>query len=248
MSTPRWESPPLRPLLGAEEVHVWCVPLDPPEEEVRRCAALLSPDEQARAARFRFEKHRREFTVGRGMLRTLLGRYLDADPRRLEFGYGPHGKPVLASGGLRFNLSHSGSLALYAVARERELGVDIEEHRPLDDAEQIAERFFSRAENEAFRALPPELRNEAFFLCWTRKEAYIKAIGEGLSLPLHEFDVSLAPGEPARLLGARDAAQALRWTLRGLDPAPGYAAAIVVEGSGWELACWRWGPETVRGA
>lgn len=240
----RWDPPPLGPELDGSGVHVWSAPLDPPEEAVFRCASLLAPDERARADRFRFERHRRQFTVARGVLRTLLGRYLEVDPRILEFRYASHGKPELggrfAGSGLRFNLSHSGEVALYAFTRGREVGVDVEHVHPLDDAVHIAERFFSAAENAAFRALPAEVKEEAFFLCWTRKEAYIKAIGEGLSLPLHEFDVSLAPGEPARLLGAVDPAQAHRWTLRELDPAPGYAGAIVVEGAEWELSCWRW--------
>ncbi|HEU0079761.1 MAG TPA: 4'-phosphopantetheinyl transferase superfamily protein [Longimicrobiaceae bacterium] len=237
---------PPRPLRLADDVvHVWAAPLDPPADAIRRCAALLAPDERARADRFRFERDRRRFTVARGVLRTLLGRYLDADPRGIAFRYESHGKPVLdgasAAHGIRFNVSHSGEMALYALARGRELGVDVEEVRRMDDGLDIAVRFFSEAEVAAFRSLPEEIRDDAFFNCWTRKEAYIKAVGEGLSFPLHVFDVSLAPGEPARLLASRDPRQAERGSLRGLpDPAPGYRAAIVVEGEGWELACLRW--------
>lgn len=245
MSSPalHWGPPPPRPVLEGA-VHVWCAPLDPAPEAVLHYRTLLAPDERTRADRFRFDQHRRHFTVARGILRTLLGRYLDVDPRRVEFGYGSHGKPSLggsfADSGLQFNVSHSGELALYAVSLGRELGVDIEHVHPMDDAVEIAERFFSASENVVFRSLPATAREEAFFNCWTRKEAYIKAVGEGLSFPLHAFDVSLAPGEPARLLGARDAEQAARWTLRGLDPAPGYKAALVVEGDGWGLECWGW--------
>lgn len=214
---------------------------------VQRYASLLSPEEWGRARRFRFERDRRRFTVARGVLRTLLGQYLGIDSRSIEFSYASHGKPFLAGAlsaqRLYFNVSHSGELALYAIAREREVGVDIELVHTIDDAQQIAERFFSLAENAALRALPAEVKEEAFFTCWTRKEAYIKALGEGLSLPLHEFDVSLTPGEPARFLGAVDREHALRWTLRELDPAPGYVAALVAEGSGWEVTCWRWEDE-----
>ncbi|MBV9772452.1 MAG: 4'-phosphopantetheinyl transferase superfamily protein [Gemmatimonadetes bacterium] len=242
-ATLNWGPPPPRPALEGG-VHVWCAPLDPPAHVVGRYRALLAVDEGARADRFRFEQHRRQFVVARGVLRTLLGRYLSVDPRRLEFRYGSHGKPELAGAfaesGIRFNVSHSGELALYAVSRGRELGVDIEHVHPMDDGVDIAERFFSAAENVVFRALAVSEREEAFFNCWTRKEAYIKAVGEGLSFPLHAFDVSLAPGEPARLLGARDEEQAARWTLRELDPAPGYKAALVVEGEGWETECWSW--------
>lgn len=241
---PGWDAPPPSPALG-DDVQVWAAPLDPSAEVIRSHAALLAPDERARAERFRFERDRRRFVVARGVLRTLLGRYLGTDPRRVAFRYESHGKPALGEGfggqGIHFNVSHSGEMALYAFARGRELGVDVEEVRPMEDGLEIAERFFSPAEVAAFRALPAEIRDEAFFNCWTRKEAYIKAVGEGLSFPLHVFDVSLAPGEPARLLASRDAKQAERWSLQGLpDPAPGYRAAIVVEGEGWELACWRW--------
>ncbi|HEX2093753.1 MAG TPA: 4'-phosphopantetheinyl transferase superfamily protein [Longimicrobiaceae bacterium] len=240
-----WGDPAARPALEEGEVHVWCAPLDPPEESVRRYRELLATDELARVDRFRFDRDRRRSTVARGVLRMLLGRYLAESPRRVEFRYESHGKPVLAGGpadrGVRFNVSHSGELALFAFTRGRELGVDVELVHSIEDAEQIAERFFSAAENAVFRSLPAELREEAFFNCWTRKEAYIKAVGEGLSFPLHVFDVSLAPGEPARLLDSRDPEQAERWSLYGLpDPAPGYKAALVVEGSGCEVACWRW--------
>jgi 4'-phosphopantetheinyl transferase len=240
-----WGRAPDAPAAGEGEVHVWSAPLDPPEEAVRLYGALLAPDERARAERFRFERDRRRFTVARGVLRSMLGRYLELDPRRVEFLYESHGKPALAGeaagAGLRFNVSHSGEMALYAVSGGRELGVDVEEVRSMEDGLDIAERFFSASEVAAFRALPAELRDDAFFNCWTRKEAFIKAVGEGLSFPLHVFDVSLAPGEPARLLASRDPDQAERWSLRGLpDPAPGYRAAVVVEGEGWSLRCWRW--------
>ena len=246
-----WEAPPDAPGLADGEVHVWAAPLDPSAEAIRSHAALLAPDERARADRFRFDRDRRRFTVARGVLRTLLGRYLEVDPRRVAFRYESHGKPALggelAAHGLRFNVSHSGEMALFAFTAGRDLGVDVEEVRPMEDGLDIAERFFSQAEVEAFRALPAEIRDDAFFNCWTRKEAYIKAVGEGLSFPLHVFDVSLAPGEPARLLASRDPQQAERWSLRGLpDPAPGYRAAIVVEGEGWDLACWRWDEPAVR--
>lgn len=244
-----WGAPPPAPELADGVVHVWAAPLDPPADTVRRRAALLAPDERARADRFRFDRDRRRFTVARGVLRSLLGRYLGTDPRSVAFRYESHGKPVLgdafAAHGIRFNVSHSGEMALYAFARGRELGVDVEEVRRMEDGLDIAERFFSEAEVAAFRALPEEIRDDAFFNCWTRKEAYIKAVGEGLSFPLHVFDVSLAPGEPARLLASRDPQQAERWSLRGLpDPAPGYRAAIVVEGEGWDVACWRWDDAT----
>jgi hypothetical protein len=153
-----WASPPVAPELADGMVHVWAAPLDPPADTIRRSEALLAPDERARADRFRFERDRRRFTVARGVLRTLLGRYLGTDPRGVAFRYESHGKPVLgepfAERGIRFNVSHSGEMALYAFARGRELGVDVEEVRRMDDGLDIAERFFSEAEVAAFRALP----------------------------------------------------------------------------------------------
>ena len=241
-SVATWSPPPPSLALGDDEVHVWRAELDPATEVIERLQQTLAADERERADHFYFERDRRHFTVARGVLRALLGRYLGEEPNRLRFNYSPHGKPALATDGdLRFNLSHSHGLALYAFARGRELGIDLERHRPDVADEGIAERFFSRAEVEALQALPRELRPEGFFNCWTRKEAYIKARGEGLSLALDRFDVSLAPGEPAALLSLRGNLQeAARWSLRALAPGAGYAAALAVEGQGWELKCWRW--------
>ena len=167
----------------------------------------------------------------------------DQDPQYLRFTYGPRGKPALATDmgavSLRFNVSHSHGLALYAMTRGRELGVDVERIRPEIVQEQVAERFFSPREVTTLRALPVPLQATAFFACWTRKEAYIKATGEGLALPLDQFDVSLAPGEPAALLRtAWDPQEAPRWTMQDLDPAPGYRAAVAVAGHDWRLTCW----------
>lgn len=179
----------------------------------------------------------------------MLGRYLNIPPEQLRFCYGPYGKPGLAedSSGvpIRFNMSHSHELALYAVTREREVGIDIEYRREDFASEQIAQQFFSHGEVAALRALPAQAQVEAFFNCWTRKEAYIKATGQGLSLPLDQFDVSLAPGEQAALLSRQDQPQeASRWTLQELAPGDGYAAAVAVEGSGWQLNCWQWPNES----
>jgi 4'-phosphopantetheinyl transferase len=183
--------------------------------------------------------------VARGLLRAILGRYLGCSPADVRFCYGPRGKPALndARGGeaLRFNLSHSRGIALYAVTRGREVGVDVEAIRPEVEIASVARRVFSPSERATLHSLPPELQSEAFFNGWTRKEAFIKATGEGLARPLDEFDVSIAPGEPARLLATQpDADEAARWTLRELLPGPGYRAAVAVEGTGWRLAYWRW--------
>jgi len=229
--------------LPPQEVHVWRASLDQPAL-LADFFATLSPDEQKRAARFHFQKDREHYTAARGLLRAILSRYLKLDPADLAFGYSSYGKPYLAGeqpDGVRFNISHSHGLALLAFARGRDLGVDVEFVRPDIAEEEIAERFFSAAEVAALRALPASRQAEGFFNCWTRKEAYIKARGEGLSLPLDQFDVSLAPGEPAALLCTRVAVNdASRWSMVKLKPGAGFKAALVVEGRDWQLRCWQW--------
>jgi 4'-phosphopantetheinyl transferase len=221
------------------EVHVVTLDLDQDGADEERFAALLSADERARSQRFRFARDRRRFIVGRGTLRLILGRYLGAQPARLSFRYGPHGKPALeGDSALRFNLSHSQGLALYALAMEHEVGVDMERIQPLPDLEDIARSCFAEGEIAALWALPEAQRLHAFFACWTRKEAFIKAIGDGLSFPLDRFDVSLVPGAPARLLRVEgDPGEASRWTLAALHPAPGYAAALAVRMQGMRPRC-----------
>jgi 4'-phosphopantetheinyl transferase len=236
--------------LGNDEVHVWQAALDHRPSEVDSLLNTLAEDEQQRAGRFYFPIDRERFIVARGVLREILGLYLNRAAQSVSFRYGSHGKPALAeqSNGntTHFNMSHSHGVALYAVARGREVGIDLEFIRESVEVEQIAERFFSRREIAMLRALPVSLRKYAFFLCWTRKEAYIKARGEGLSLPLDEFDVSLIPGEPAALLRTQtDPDEALRWSLQGLSPGPGFVSALAVEGHDWSLSCWQW-PRPLR--
>jgi 4'-phosphopantetheinyl transferase len=226
-------------------VHVWRVALDVPPSRVEPLAALLSAEEQARASRFVFDRDRVRFTVARGALRTILAAYLDGSAHALAFEYTAHGKPFLrlASGrpDIRFNVSHAGSVALVGAALGREIGVDVERLREDVATGAIAERFFSPAEVDALRALPEDARCAGFFNCWTRKEAYVKARGEGLSMPLSVFDVSLAPGEPAALLAVRgDPLERARWSLEALAPRTGYVGAVAVEGTGWRLRCWEW--------
>jgi 4'-phosphopantetheinyl transferase len=224
--------------LAADEVHVWCASLAQPAADY---AALLSADEQARARRFRFEREQRRFTVGRGILRLLLGRYLDFPAEKLQFAYDPHGKPALAADPqTRFNLSNSGELALYAFTLNHDLGVDLEQIHPLPDAEQLAERYFSPRERAELVVLPASQRLEAFFSGWTRKEAWLKARGDGLTYPLDQFSVVLTPEKPAQLLETKDGTPA-RWSLQALTPAPGYVGALAVDGHAWRLAQWRVG-------
>jgi len=240
--TPAWAPGPVRPTLRAGDVHVWLGDLDVRDSE--RARVYLSPDESARADGFCFARDRHRYAAARGLLREMLALYLDLEPEAVRFAYGPRGKPALASAtpdALRFNVSHSGGLAILAFALGREVGVDIEVERPLADAETIAARFFSRREASELMRLPEPERQAAFFRCWTRKEAFIKATGDGLSRPLDAFDVEFRAGEPARLLrveGDLEAAQ--RFYLLGLEPAPGFAAALAVERRPRRVERWTW--------
>jgi 4'-phosphopantetheinyl transferase len=220
--------------LQTGEVHVWQRRLECPPLEVEFYRQVLSPDEVTRARRFRFDSDRNEFIVGRGTLRTLLGQYLSVPPNDLHFSYSAFGRPCVvdhkAAAALDFNISHSGGMALLAFARGRQIGVDIERVRQDFMIGEIADRFFSAAERAALRELPEDQRHAAFFRCWTRKEAFIKALGEGLSHPLDQFDVSLNPNTPAALLATRpDANEAQRWTLWDIEVPYDYVAALVFE-------------------
>jgi 4'-phosphopantetheinyl transferase len=233
--------------LASDEVQVWQAALDEPVPPVEELAATLSPDERARAARFHFERDRRRFVACRGILRAILAPHAGVAADGVRFRYGPRGKPALettASGrGIRFNVSHSDGIALYALTRGREVGVDVERIRPVEGADRIAERFFSVPEREALREVPFTARLDAFFTCWTRKEAYVKARGEGLGYPLDAFAVSVAPGTPARLWSAgADEQEIARWSLAALPQAEGYVAALAVEGHGWRLSSAQWPP------
>jgi 4'-phosphopantetheinyl transferase len=232
---------PQAPELAKDEVHVWRARLGLPSPQIDRLRALLSEDEQHRAERFRGAEHAPHFVAARGLLRVILGLYLDIAPESLGFRYGPQGKPYLAAGdlGLRFNLSHSHGLAYYAIALEREVGIDIERVRAETPCLDLARRFFSKEESAAITALATAERTEAFFRCWTRKEAYIKARGTGLSLPLAQFTVTCLPGVPARLLSTDgDPEQPSRWSLADLRPPSGYVGAVAAEGTGWEIKHW----------
>jgi 4'-phosphopantetheinyl transferase len=210
-------------------VHLWTVLLEASEDNFARALSWLSEQETARAERFRFDRHRRAFIIGRAALRALLARYLGLEAAAIQFVYGPQSKPALADPfcSLRFNASNSGSLAAYAFTTGCEIGVDIEQYRPLCDFESIADRFFSPGETAELLNLSPNEKTAGFFNCWTRKEAFIKAMGGGLSIPLDSFRVTLEPGVPARMVsleGSNEAA--LGWTLHHFDPAPDYAGAI----------------------
>jgi 4'-phosphopantetheinyl transferase len=240
-----WCSPPDSLTLGRDEVHVWRASMKCTAAQVEILKHTLMAEELRRAERYHFKKDREHFIVVRGLLRTILGRYLNTEPGQLRFCYGPHGKPALemepGEDTLSFNLSHSHELCLFAVSRGRELGVDVEYIQAHLAGDQIAERFFSAREVELLRGLPNDLQREAFFIFWTRKEAFIKATGKGLSLPLNQFEVSLVPGKPIVPLSANgDHQETFRWSLQPLVAGSGYAAALCVEGHDWRLKGWQW--------
>ena len=226
-------------------MHVWRAALNLAEAQVAALGACLNAEEQARAGRLRFEDKRRAFVVGRGRLRAILGRYLSLSPQHIQFTYNAQGKPEIAASqanGLQFNLAHSGDLALVAVALARPVGIDLEQLRPVEALDQIVGSYFGPGERAVFQRLPPEQRQPAFFAGWTRKEAYLKARGEGLTLPLDQVEVTLAPGEAPRLLADATCppGTGLTWVLLDLEAAPGYTAALAVPGPPGELFTWQW--------
>jgi 4'-phosphopantetheinyl transferase len=236
-----WELSPKRLELVEEEVHVWRAYLDCEAIDLRQFEGTLSTDEKARANRFSFQRDRDRFIATRGILRELLGRYVNRAPGQLEFDYGPQGKPSLRTDvrpkWAQFNVSHSQGIALLAFSVGRNLGVDVELIREIAGGE-IAEHYFSPQEVTELRSLPPSLQDEGFLLCWTRKEAYIKARGEGLHVPLKSFHVTLTPEKPARLRTT----DGLHWSLHSLRPDARYVGAVVGEGRGWKLRCGSWAP------
>jgi 4'-phosphopantetheinyl transferase len=241
--SPAWPMPAASPRLDRDDVHVWRCWLDQPNGRLDAFSTVLSPEERVRAGRPYRESGRRHAVVARGFLRLVLAGYVGIAAEALEFVYGAKGKPSFAetveNADVRFNLSHSGEVAILAVARGRDLGADVEHLRLISDYANIAARFFSPAENAELLARWSADPMRGFFTCWTRKEAYIKATGMGLSQPLAGFDVAIAPDEPARLLRVeRDASETARWTFGTFEPAPGYLGAVAVEGAGWRLTAW----------
>jgi len=226
------------PRLRANEVHTASFSLAQPPDVLAACEEVLSDEEHDRARKFHFEVHRARFVAGRGLLRFLLGHYLQAHPARLIFSYGANGKPALQGQEhelLHFNLAHSESLALLGITRLGPLGVDVERVRDLPDFEKLVSCFFSVREAAAFARLPPNQRAPAFFNLWTRKEAWLKATGEGIAHRLDKVEVSFLPGEPARLLALPEPNPVSGWTLRDLQPADGFVGALAMRQSRFTL-------------
>ena len=242
--TVEWCAPPSKVVRPAGAVHVWRAELDLEPVSLRRLGQNLSTDERVRAARFRFARDRERFVAARGLLREIVALYLNTAARQLRFGYSAHGKPFLAEvehSNLRFNLSHSLGTMLVAVAYKRQVGVDVEHMRADLAVDEIAETVFSAQEKHALNCFDGEAKRIAFLRLWTRKEAYIKAGGWGMSLPPEHIDVS-APADRAAVLDEPVGRwrTCSRWTLQTLALSPDYAAALAAEGRDWQLACWQW--------
>lgn len=238
-----WRRPPPGLALDPGHVHVWRISFTDARAERATLAATLTEDERARAGRFLRDRDRDAFTITRGALRALLARYTGHPLDAIELGFRARGKPYLTTPPgepVRFNVSHSGDHALLAFARGRELGVDIEQRRPLSDLLPLARLSFSPAEYATLCALPSHDHPTAFYTCWSRKEAFIKATGEGIS-QLNDFDVTLRPDQPAQILRvAGPPSEHARWSLTDLPAIPDYAAAIVVEGQGLDIHAFTW--------
>jgi 4'-phosphopantetheinyl transferase len=215
-------------MVALRDVHIWTARVDAAALSV--LAPTLSPQEQAAAQRFRFEKHRTVYIFAQGVLRDILGRFTGRSPSELRFQTQSYGKPFLVEGTPAFNLSHSGNVVMVAVADEGHIGVDVEQVRPLPDFQGIAESHFTARERRFIVSQPPEDRERAFFRCWTRKEAYIKAVGKGLSIPLHTFDTFISLEEPGLALPATsDAPTVDSWWLADIDAPHGYLAAVTAD-------------------
>ena len=250
LTTAVWITAPTAPVLDDGEVHVWRASLARPFASLGHLRESVSEDELARGSRYVLDRDRRRFLVTRAVLRSILGRYLGMSPAALTFTYGVRGKPALASRAgkdVTFNVSRSHDLAIFAVARSSDVGVDLERIRPVADSDLIAAGSFSPAENAVLRLLPSADRRRAFFACWTRKEAYLKAVGEGLGFPTDRFVVTVHPSEPARLVHVDgDPGAPLRWTLQELAPAAGYLGALAIEEHDPVVRTWSWEELPVR--
>jgi 4'-phosphopantetheinyl transferase len=238
-----WQIPETCRTLDEGDVHVFTFRLNPPAEVRESLATYLSEEESARAARFRFERDRHRFVVGRGVLRSVLGEYVEAPPEKIQFHYNAQGKPMLrpemSNGRLHFNLAHSEDIAVLGITRAGQVGVDVERVRPLPDFDELVKQFFSPRESEEFLKLSEVEKPEAFFNLWTRKEAWLKATGEGIAHSLHLVEVSFLPGQSARLLSIPARLRANPdWLLHPLYPARDFAAAVAVNAKQAQFKCW----------
>lgn len=242
---PSWNAPPTQLLLSRKDVHIWRAALDLPSKSVRELKGSLSINERLKAERFSFERDKSQFVAARGILRLILSSYLSVEPGAIQFSFEKNGKPrlqnVFGKTDIQFNLSHSQGLALYVFTLGHEVGVDIEYIREISEMEQIVEQFFSVRERVFFSTLPASQKQETFFNWWTRKEAFMKATGDGLSYPLDMLDVSAGAAKSVKLLRTvGDVKEGPRWLMWDVRPAEGFMGAVMVEGGGWDVQCWQW--------
>jgi 4'-phosphopantetheinyl transferase len=241
-----WDPPPARRQLTGMDIHIWAAPLNQSAEPISSLELTLSPGERERAKKFHFERDQNRFITGRAILRALLGSYLGMAAEKLDFVYGPNGKPALANlsgpNPLHFNLAHAGDLMVVALTRACAVGVDVEPVRPLGDVESIAARFFSDNEATKLKQLPRDQQPEAFFNLWTRKEAWLKATGDGLSDEMiRQIEVSFLPGETPRVIAVAGNPQtAPSWTLKEFIPATGFIMALAAPAKDLKFSCWQW--------
>lgn len=240
---PIWKKPPLELKLLGNELHLWIAQIDLPYENVLGMVDYLSSDEVLRAKSYAFSKDRERFIICRGILRTLLGKYLNADPRSLKFSYTYYGKPSVCNSHINFNISHSGQLCLYAFSSRNQIGIDIEQIRYDFDEFDLAEKFFSQKETFLLKMQPTQLRKKAFFNVWTRKEAFIKAVGEGLSIGLDSFSVPVEPYYSEEFLCIDSSLRNTSWKsyiLKILSSGENYSSAVVMMEMPEEIKYWKW--------
>ena len=233
------------PPVAPAEIHVWRINLLCPLAEIARLQNVLSAAEKKQSARYHFAHDQRRFIVRRAVLRQLLAAQLGLHPEEIKIDSANFQKPKIAatqnSDGLRFSSSHSADWALIALAQNRDVGVDVEQHRPLPDAGDLVRNSFSDFEIAEFERLPEPARTEGFFNCWTRKEAFVKAIGLGLAYSLKKFSVTLAPGRPAALVDvAGDSVARKKWLMASLNVAPAHSAALFFEAGPSAIRCFAW--------
>jgi 4'-phosphopantetheinyl transferase len=245
-----WGLAPIQIGSGSDETHLWMAELASPILPICELAGFLSEDEEKRFERFRSDRDRRRFVACRGILRALVGCYLGLDPGAVEFEYGPYGKPGVKQGDgqdLHFSVSHSDDIALYALTWRRGIGVDVEHLRPVPLADKIVESCFTPRERAAYAALSPAKRKEAFFHAWTCKEACLKAIGVGLSVPLQSVEVLFGEEDAAEVRWLeKESEKTAPWIVHAFEPKRNYAAAVAVEGSGCRLRFWEWGAAVAK--
>src|SRR5215203_285073 len=237
-----WLNSPDNLILSEDEAHIWRADLDLNESVQSSFLKLLSPDEINRAKRFRFAQDSQNFINARGILRLLIGKYLEINPAEISFQYSEFGKPSIANNhSLQFNISHSRNIALFAFTKKFNIGVDVEFVNPNIEVKEIAARFFSTNETKNLLALPEQQQTLGFFYCWSRKEAFIKAVGEGLSFPLDKFEVSLEPNKPAKLLATNwQPKDVSKWSIYSLSPEANFVGSLVIEGLLEKVKCWNW--------